>query len=96
MSIGMTLRKARILSMRGATDGESAAAAAAAERILARWRALVEFCRQHDHMLADKEKRFLRQLRGNREPSDEEGRYIQAISAAIKNDPRWSAPTGGT
>jgi hypothetical protein len=87
-SLGERLRKARVLSQRAGTAGEAQAATAAAERMLARLRRDIAFCRDNRRMLRNSERTFLSQLRDNREPTPADAMRITAIADAIRRDPR--------
>jgi hypothetical protein len=89
--IGDRLHKARVLSQRAGTSGEAQAAQAAAERMLARLRRDIAFCREHRHMLRNSERTFLSQLRDNREPTPADAMRIAAIADAIRRDPRCTS-----
>jgi hypothetical protein len=86
----MSLEKIRRLAARAGTAGEAAAAHAAAERLLARLRADIEFCKANRRMLRHRERRFLDELSKNREPTPREALMIASIAVAIRNDPRHS------
>jgi hypothetical protein len=84
------LDKARDLSVRAGTPGEEAASKAAIARMLSRVRREVVFCRENRRLLGDRERRFLDQLRDNREPTAADAMRVMVIGDAIRNDPRAS------
>jgi hypothetical protein len=83
------LWKARTLAVRAGTAGEAAAANAAAERMLARLRSEISFCREHRRLLGNRERQFLDRMSNLREPTPRDATMTAAIAAAIRKDPRF-------
>ena len=73
----------------GAADADIQATGAAEHRMLDSWERQIAYCQKYRELLSKKDRQFVDDLTG-REPTPGRIRYLDAVTTAIRRDPRSS------
>jgi hypothetical protein len=86
----MTLMSLEPKNLRRLADqGVARGTSSAEQRILDSWERQIAYCQKYCELLSKKDQQFVDDLAG-REPTPSRIRHLNAISAAIRRDPRSS------
>ena len=87
MSLG--LEDVRRLADQGAADDDIQAISPAEQRTLDSWERQIAYCQKYRELLSKRDQQFVDDLTG-REPTAGRIRYLDAVTTAIRRDPRSS------
>ena len=73
----------------GAADGDIQPTGLAEQRMLDDWERQIAYCQKYRELLSKKDRQFVDDLTG-REPTASRIRYLDAVTTAIRRDPRSS------
>ena len=73
----------------GPEDGDIQTTGAAEQRMLDSWQRQIAYCQKYRALLSKKDQQFVDDLTG-REPTAGRIRYLDAVTTAIRRDPRSS------
>ena len=73
----------------GAADGDIQATGPAEQRMLDDWERQIAYCQKYRELLSKKDRQFVDDLT-RREPTAGRIRYLDAVTTAIRRDPRSS------
>ena len=73
----------------GPEDGDIQTTGAAEQRMLDSWQRQIAYCQKYRELLSKKDRQFVADVAG-REPTAGRIRYLDAVTTAIRRDPRSS------